>query len=122
MSQMITLEVPDALMDRAQAVARQTSRSVQAVLTEWLTQTATELPLGALSDEQVLALRDAQFPADQQAELSDLLADQREGQLQPAARARLERLMALYEQGLLAKARALQEAVARGLQPPLAQH
>jgi hypothetical protein len=77
------------------------------------------ISLETLPDEQVLALRDSQFPADQHAELSDLLADQREGQLTPAARTRLDQLMGLYEQGLLAKARALQEAVARGLQRPL---
>ena len=81
-----------------------------------------DLPLEILSDEQVLALRDARFAADQQAELSDLLADQREGQLTPASRARLDQLMECYEQGLLAKARALHEAVARGLQPPISQH
>jgi hypothetical protein len=122
MSQTITLEVSDALMESAQAVARQTSRRVQDVLTEWLARAAAELPLEALPDEQILALRDAQFPADQQAELRDLLADQREGQLTPDARTRLDQLMGLYEQGLLAKARALQEAVARGLQPPISQH
>jgi hypothetical protein len=83
---------------------------------------APEPSLATLTDEQVLALRDARFPADQQAELSDLLADQREEQLTPEGRARLDQLMGLYEQGLLTKARALQEAVARGLQPPLTQH
>ena len=122
MSQTITLEVSDALMESAEAVARQTSRRVQDVLTEWLVQGAAELPFASLPDEQILALRDAQFPAGQQAELSDLLADQREGQLTPETRARLDQLMALYEQGLLAKARALQEAVARGLQPPISRH
>jgi hypothetical protein len=83
---------------------------------------AAELPLETLTDEQILAGCDAQFPADQQAELSDLLADQREGRITPKARVRLDQLLALYEQGLLTKARALQEAVARGLQPPISQY
>lgn len=77
--------------------------------------------LETLTDEQVLALRDAMLPVDLQIELGDLLADQREGQLTPKTRARLDQLMTLYEQGLLAKADAFREAVARGLQPPLGQ-
>ena len=91
-------------------------------MAEWLTRAAAEVPLESLSDEQVFILRDQQFPVDQQAELSDLLADQREGLLTPATRARLDALMALYEQGLVAKARALHEAVGRGLQLPLSHH
>jgi hypothetical protein len=122
MSQTLTLEVSDALLESAQAIARQTSRSVQDVLAARLARAAAELPLGTLPDEQILALRDAQFPADQHAELSDLLADQREGQLTPATRARLDQLMKLYEQGQLAQARALHEAVSHGLQPPISQH
>jgi hypothetical protein len=93
MSHTITLEVSDALMERARTIAQQTSRQVADVLAEWLTRAAATptvvgtRPIEALPDEQVLALRDLRFPDEQRAELSDLLADQREGQLTPAARA-----------------------------------
>jgi hypothetical protein len=121
MSQTITVEIPDALAQSAQAVADRTDRRLEDVIVEWLGRFASELPIEALPDEQVLALRDLQLPAPQQAELDDLLAAQREGQLSAARRARLDTLMGLYRKGMVSKARALKVAVDRGLQPPLGQ-
>lgn len=88
------------------------------MLTEWLERTIVTLPIEQLSDEQVLALRDLQLPTDQQNELSDLLDQQREGLLSDRARAQLDTLLDLYQQGMVQKARALAVAVERGLQPP----
>ncbi|HEX5506811.1 MAG TPA: hypothetical protein VFW96_29630 [Thermomicrobiales bacterium] len=119
MGEIVTLELPEPLVRNARAVAQQTHRSVEAVLLEWLDRAATEVPLEALPDDQILAIRDQQLTDEQQAALSDLLARQREGLLTDAERVRLDDLLDLYGRGLVRKAQALKIAVNRGLQPPL---
>ena len=119
MGEIVTLELPESLARSARAVARQTRRSVESVLLEWLDRAATELPVELLPDDQVLALRDLQLGADEQAALSELLARQREGILTGVERTQLDNLFALYRRGLVRKAQALKVAVDRGLQPPL---
>jgi hypothetical protein len=121
MSRTITVEIPDALVQSAQAVAERTDRRLEDVISDWLGRFAVDLPVEELPDEHVLALRDLQLPATQQAELDDLLDAQREGQLTSASRARLDTLMNLYRKGMVSKARALKVAIERGLQPPLGQ-
>ncbi len=119
MSEIVMLEIPDALAQRARSVAQHTERRVEDVLIEWLDRAATELPVELLPDDQVLALRDIQMDDAQQAELSDLLARQREGQLPNSEHGRLDMLMDSYRRGMVRKAQALKIAVERGLQPPL---
>ena len=119
MSEIVTLELPEPLARSARAVARQTQRSVESVLLEWLDRAATELPVELLPDDQVLALRDLQLGAEEQAALSELLARQREGILSGVERTQLDNLLALYRHGMARKAQALKVAVDRGLQPPL---
>ncbi len=119
MSEIVTLELPEPLASSARAVARQTRRSVEAVLLDWLDRAATELPVELLPDDQLLALRDLQLGAEEQAALSALLARQREGTLTGLERTQLDHLLALYRRGLVRKAQALKVAVDRGLQPPL---
>ena len=119
MSEIVTLEIPDALVQRARGVAEQTHRRVEDVLVEWLDRAATEIPVELLPDDQVLALRDMQMDDAQQAELSELLTRQREGMLTSVERGRLETLMSIYRRGMVGKAQALKVAVDRGLQPPL---
>ncbi len=72
-----------------------------------------------LPDEQVLALRDQQMSEERQRELADLLARQREGELDAAGRRRLDEMMGLYRRESVRKAQALKVAVERSLQPPL---
>ena len=79
MSETVTLEIPDALAQNAYDIATQTHRRLEDVLVGWLARAATELPVEQLPDDQVLALRDMQMENSQQAELSELLARQREG-------------------------------------------
>jgi hypothetical protein len=119
MSVKVTVELPEELADRARAVASQTSRRFEEVLVEWIDRAAAETPLESLPDEEVLALCDAQMAPDKHEELSDLLARNREGQLQNTERNRLEELMQFYRRGLVRKAQALRVAVARGLRPRL---
>lgn len=119
MSEIVTLELPDVLVQSARSVATQTHRRVEDVLLEWLDRAATEVPVESLPDDQVLILSDMQMTETQQTELSELLAQQREGNLDHDRRMRLDALMAIYRRGLVRKARAINTAIARGLRPPL---
>jgi hypothetical protein len=119
MSETVTLEVADQLVERARAVARQTHRPLEDVLLEWLARVAADVPVEELPDAEVLALRDLQMDEAEQAELSELLARQREGTLGDQERGRLDTLMRSYRQGMVRKAGALKVAVERRLQPPL---
>jgi hypothetical protein len=119
MTETVTLELPEEVARQARAVAERTHRRLEDVLLEWLGQVATDVPVSSLSDAQVLALRDLQMDDSQQRELGELLARQREETLDGADQVRLEELLATYRRGMVRKAQALREAVARGLQPPL---
>ncbi len=119
MTLQVTLTISNQVAQSAQRIARQTRRPLETVLAEWLDHAAGELPVESLSDDEVLALCDLQLSEAEQADLSALLADNREGQLDAAGRARLDRLMYEYDRRLLRKAQALREAVERGLREPL---
>jgi hypothetical protein len=122
MGQTITLDLPHDVAQRAAAVARQTHRQVEDVLLEWLGRAAEDAPVESLPDDQVLALCDREMSQREQNELGTLLARQREGTLDDAARRRLDELMASYRRGMVQKAQALKVAVERGLRPPLDVH
>jgi dsDNA-binding SOS-regulon protein len=76
-------------------------------------------PVDQLPDEEVLQLSQMELTADQQAELSDLLARNSEAALSSLEQRRLDELMQLYRDGLRRKAEALKVAVQRNLIPPL---
>lgn len=116
MTQIVTLEMPGDLVQRARATAERTGRRFEDVLVSWIS--PNDSP-ESLSDEEVLALCDAQLPETEQEQLSELLRRQREAALLPADRSRLDELMGNYRRGLVRKAEALRVAVARGLCPPL---
>ncbi|MEZ4730821.1 MAG: hypothetical protein R3E79_27175 [Caldilineaceae bacterium] len=119
MSYTVMLELPDNIAQNAHQVAMQTERSITDVLLAWLDQAVTEIPVEELSDEQVLALNTMELETSVQAELSDLLALNREGTLPDRQRRRLDELMQIYRHNLVRKAAALKVAVDRGLRPPL---
>ena len=119
MSQQITIEVSEQVVRQATQVAAQTERSVEEVLASWLESVITELPVEELSNDEVLALTELHFTDEQQATLSDLLAENREGTLDAERQKQLDELMRLYEHGLLRKSQALRVAVQRGLIAPL---
>ena len=117
MSQTVTLNLPDAIARRARAEAERSHRPVEDVLLGWIDQLATEAPIEAMNDEQVLSVCETDLDPGQQSELSKLLGLQQEGRLVETSRLRLEALMTHYRRGLVRKARALKEAVDRGLIP-----
>lgn len=123
MSRQITVTLPDPVYEQAEHLAHLTGQNVASILEETI---ATSLsPLGLdpkisesmseLSDQVVLALADLQMGESQDQRLSNLLDRQQTGSLTEAERVELAALMQVYQQGLLQKARALREAVHRGL-------
>jgi len=118
MSAVVTLELPDALVQSARAVAAQSHRRVEDVLVEWLDQAASEVPVELLPDEQVVLLGSLEIAEADQAALSDLLAHQREGSLADAERPSLDALMGTYRRGLVRRAQALTPFVAFHSRPP----
>jgi hypothetical protein len=119
MSETVTLELPADLVRRARALAAATNRRFEDAVAEWIGRVVAEPPVESLPDDQVLALCDARLTDAQQGELSELLGRNTDGDLAGADRDRLDELMAAYRQGLVLKARAVKEAVARGLRPGL---
>jgi len=79
----------------------------------------TERPVEELSDDEVLALAELHLTDEQDANLSGLLERNREGTLEPDGQREPDRMMRLYERGLLRKSQALKVAVHRGLREPL---
>ena len=119
MSEQITIQVSDQVVQHAAQVAAQTHQRIEEVLSNWLDSVVTELPVEHLSDAEVLALSELNFTPEQQEEFSRLLEQNREGTIDDDGRERLDRLMGIYERGLLRKSQALHEAVRRGLREPL---
>ncbi len=119
MSVTVTLNIPEEIVRQAQAIAASSQRRVEDVLADWLDRAAAEIPVDQLPDAEVLRLAQQQMPDEQQNELSDLLAEQRERRLTAAGRTRLDELMLIYRRGLVRKAQAVKVAVERDLMPPL---
>jgi hypothetical protein len=119
MSAQITVRVSDRVMRSAAHVAAQSKRHIEDVLVDWLDRVVTELPVDELPDQEVLALTELQLSPEQQATLSELLVQNREGTLSAEGQRHLDEMMRIYEHGLLRKAQALRVAVQRGLREPL---
>ena len=127
MSTQILVTLPDETYRRAVHLARLTGREIAEVLADTLD--ISLQPLGAelvigkavseLSDVEVLTATDAQMEAAQERRFSELLDKQQAGQLTDEQRPELLALMHIYQEGLLRKAQALNEAVRRGLCEPL---
>jgi plasmid stability protein len=121
MSEVLAVELPDDVARRAREIAAATNQSVEAVAVEWIRQ-AVEPAVESLPDAELLSLCDLMLEASRQDELSELLSRLRDGQLAEGEQTRLDQVMAEYRRGLVVKARAWKEAVARGLQLPLSGH
>ncbi len=88
-------------------------------LIAWIEQSAAEIPVELLPDDQVLVWCDMQMQPDQQEILDKLMVHNREGTLNETERRKLDELMKIYRCGLVRKARAWKVAVERGLKSPL---
>lgn len=119
MSEQITIQVSDHAIQHAARIAASTRQSVETVVTGLVESYLAELPVDMLSDQEVLALTELKLTAEEQERFSDLLYENREGLITDEGREELNDLMKVYERGQLRKAQALEEAVKRGLIPPL---
>lgn len=119
MSELLNLELPDDLARRARALAAASHKPFEDAVVDWIGRAVAEFDVESLPDAELLALADSTWDDALQSDLSDLLARNRDGDLNDPDRVRLDRLMAEYRQGLVRKARALREAVSRGLRPSL---
>ncbi|XWK88131.1 MAG: hypothetical protein U7127_28770 [Phormidium sp.] len=119
MAEIVTLKLSESLAKKAKEIAALTHRRLEDVLVEWIDRAISELPVESLPDEQVLALCELQMELEQQETLSELLAGNREAQLNDTEFKQLDELMQIYRRGLLRKARAFKVAVERGLKPAI---
>jgi hypothetical protein len=127
MSTRITVTLPDDIYGRAEYLARLTGRNVADVLSETIE--TSLLPLGSrlapetlvpdLADDKLLEMADATMDSTQDQRMTALLDRQQAGLLDDTEHQALMALMQIYQDGLLSKARAMREAVRRGLRPPL---
>jgi hypothetical protein len=120
MTEALTVDLPADVARRARAVATATNRRVEEVVVEWLGRAVADTPMEELPDAEVLELARGQMTDQDQATLSDLL--ERQAELMQAERVQLDGVLATYRRGLELKARALKEAVVRGLMPGLGDH
>jgi hypothetical protein len=123
----ITINIPEELYQRAKRFAHLANRDIESVITD--TMLSSLPPLGenidalqsveTLSDEEILELANSQMEPDRDAQMSELLAKQRENELTELEAIDLATLMQAYQEGWLRKTTALAEAVKRGLMEPL---
>lgn len=126
MSTQVTVTLPDDVYSRAPRLARLMHREVADVLRDMVTlampsmalDRETPQPARALGDAEVLALADLELPAEQDQRLTLLLERQQAAALDDAERRELEALLQAYQEGMLLKAQAIEEAVRRGLRMP----
>jgi len=127
MSTHVTVTLSDEVYGRAERLAQLSHRDVSDVLSEAITVSLPQLrprsellpPVESLTDEHVIALTDLQLTPDRDKRLSALLRQQQASTMSEVERSELAALMQIYQEGLLRKAQALQEAVRRGLREPL---
>lgn len=119
MSEQVTIQVSEHAIQHAAQIAASTKQSIENVLSGLVESSLTELPVELLSNSDVLALVELKLAPDVQERLSNLLYENREGLLTAEGREELGQMMKVYERGQLRKAQALEEAVKRGLIPPL---
>lgn len=127
MSRQVIVDLPDEVYRRAENLARLSRREVGDVLADAITLSLSSLdgpgteqrPMARLSDREVVELAELQLTPTQDRRLSKLLDRQQAQRITEKERTELQGLMQRYQQGLLRKAEALNEAVRRGLRAPL---
>lgn len=119
MSQQITIEVSEQVLQHASQIAELNQQRVEDVLSTWLETVVNEKPVEELSDDELLALTELKLTDKEQESLSNLLERNREGSIEEEEKRQLDNLMRTYERGLLRKSQALRIAVERGLLKPL---
>lgn len=125
----VTLELSEALIEKAQRVSKVTQQAFETVLLDALEmmgltwenfpEESLPTPVPDLSDEAVIALANLKMDRDQNERLAKLQTKGKTTGLTEAERYELLALLQIYQLGQLQKSEALAEAVKRGLQQPL---
>ncbi len=125
----VTLELSEALIEKAQRVSKVTQQSFETVLLDALEvmgltwenfpEESLPTPVAELSDEAVLVLASLKMDRDQNERLAKLQTKGKTTGLTEVERYELLALLQIYQLGQLRKSEALAEAVKRGLQEPL---
>jgi hypothetical protein len=123
MDAQITVTLPEDVLQRAELLAERIGKPVADVLAETIelamrplgesTADFDQIPL--MSDEAVIAATDAELPPAEDHRLTELLDRQQAGLLSNDERSDLAALIQRYQDALLQKAIAWNEAVRRGL-------
>src|SRR5271170_3569058 len=87
MSEIVTIELPDELSRQARRLAAAGNRRLEDAVIDWINRAVSDPDIEALPDDKLLRLCDATLEAGEQAELSGLLAEAREGTLDTSGRA-----------------------------------
>ncbi|MBZ0279374.1 MAG: hypothetical protein K8L97_01455 [Anaerolineae bacterium] len=126
MSIQLTVTLPDRVYERIKRLAELTGRDVQDTLAETLDGLLPPLssemdtrPIEKLTDSELIRVSEQMMDEMQSARMSALLYKQQAEPITEAERAELQMLMDVYETGQIRKAKALAEAVKRGLRQPL---
>jgi len=127
MSTKITITLPDEIYQRAERFARLANRDIASILADTIQLSIPPVraevqnlePVSVLSNEEVLALTELQMKPEEDAQLSELLDRQQSSTITEDERLDLQILIQIYQEGLLRKATAINEAVNRGLIEPL---
>jgi hypothetical protein len=127
MTTRVVVTLQDDVYRRVERLAQLTNRAVAELLADTITISLTPFggdtgsirDVASLTDEEVQELAELQMLPAQDRRLSVLLQKQQAEALSLHERAELLTLMQVYQEGLVRKARALREAVRRGLRPPL---
>ena len=107
MVEIVTLQLPSYLAQRAKEIAALNHQQLEDLLIEFIERAITELPVELLPDEQVLALCEMQMETEQQEVFSDLLARNTEGQLNQLETQQFEQLMQVYRRGECSQSKCL---------------
>jgi hypothetical protein len=121
MSNPITLNLPDDLYHQAETLSREYQRDIKEVLIETLALLLVPLkqPISSLSDSEIITLTQLRLSFFQENRLRELCDRSQADIITEEEHLELQALMKIYEEKLVQQAQALNEAVKRGLIPPL---
>ena len=113
MATTISLELPEEMVQSADAAAKQRQTHLETMLSRWITQGMVEQGVAALVNPSAPLPADLQLPAEQLMELRELLW-RGEAELSSTEYFRLDELLRIYRQNLVRKAQAVTDWLAAG--------
>lgn len=115
MSVTVTLDLPEHLAEQAERFAKAKRLPLSDLLTDWIGDAVRTQSLSDLEGAEIIRLSELTLHAQQQERQGELLESKRESRLSASDAEELNGLMTVYRNGLILKAKAVKEAVQRGL-------